>query len=91
ETGTVPVSHVPPQYIVMIQGRPFVKYAGLLQLAHEKGLQDLRATWTYNDAELSLAQAVAVFPFGRFEESGDATPDNCTKKGLQALLPENVR
>ena len=64
----------------MIQGRAFVKFAGLLQLAHEKGLQSLTASWTHNDAGLSLAHAVAVFPFGRFEECGDATPDNVTKK-----------
>ena len=25
-------------------------------------------------------RAVAVFPFGRFEASGDATPDNVTRK-----------
>src|SRR5437763_83457 len=25
---------VPPQFLVTIQGRPYVKYAGLLQLAH---------------------------------------------------------
>ena len=29
---------------------------------------------------LSLAQAVAVFPFGTYTECGDATPDNVTKK-----------
>ena len=64
----------------MIQGKPFVKFAGLLDLAHKRGLQALKVDWTYNDAELSLAHAVAVFPFGTFEESGDATPTNTTKK-----------
>lgn len=73
-------NHVPAQHVVQIQGKSFIKFAGLLQMAHEKGLQDLQADWTYNDAGLSLAHAVAVFPFGRFEESGDATPDNVTKK-----------
>src|SRR5207244_5368104 len=73
-------SGIAPRFIVTIQGRPFVRFAGLLQLAHAKGLQELRATWTYNDAQLSLAEAVAVFPFGTFTEGGDATPDNVTKK-----------
>jgi hypothetical protein len=60
--------------------KPFVKFAGLLELAHQRELQALKVDWTYNDAELSLAHAVAVFPFGTFEESGDATPANVNKK-----------
>jgi hypothetical protein len=68
------------RHIVMIQGKPFVRFAGLLNLAHQRGLQSLKVTWSYNDAELSLAHAVAAFPFGVFEESGDATKDNVNKK-----------
>jgi hypothetical protein len=75
-----PPSGIPAQYIVVIQGKNFVLFAGLLALAHQRGLTSLTADWTYNDAGLSLAKAVAVFPFGIFEESGDATPDNVTKK-----------
>src|SRR5439155_23661399 len=72
---------VPPQHVVMIQGRPFVKFAGLLQMAHERGLVSLTADWTYNDGELSLAHAVATFQDGRrFEEAGDATPANTNRK-----------
>src|SRR5262249_46180123 len=38
--------------------------------------------WTYNDAGLSLAEAVATFKDGgHYRESGDATPENATKKG----------
>ena len=70
---------IDPRHIVMIQGKPFVKFAGLLDLAHQRGVQALKVDWTYNDAELSLAHAVAIFPFGTFEESGDATPSNVTK------------
>ena len=65
----------------MIQGKPFVKFAGLLQMAHERGLVALTADWTYNDGELSLAHAVATFQDGRrFEECGDATPATVTTK-----------
>ena len=73
-------SGIAAKFIVLIQQKPYVKFAGLLQRAHERGLPELRAEWTYNDATLSLAHAAAVFPFGTFTESGDATPDNCTKK-----------
>ncbi len=80
ERGELPQG-VPPQHVVLIQGKPFVKFAGLLQMAHERGLVALTAEWTYNDAELSLAHAVAIFQDGRrFEESGDASPSNVTKK-----------
>ena len=71
---------IDPRHIVLIQGKPFVKFAGLLDFAHKRGLQALKVDWTYNDAELSLAHAVAVFPFGTFEESGDASPSNVNKK-----------
>ena len=72
---------IPQQHVIMIQGRPFIKFAGLLQMAHERGLVALTADWTYNDAELSLAHAVATFQDGRrFEESGDATPANTNRK-----------
>ena len=75
------VPGIPPQHVVMIQGKPFVKFAGLLQMAHERGLVALTAAWTFNDAELSLAHAVATFQDGRrFEESGDATPANTNRK-----------
>ena len=42
---------------------------------------ELQEHWTYNDTDLSLAHAVAIFEDGRrFEGSGDATPSNVTKK-----------
>ena len=50
-------------------------------MAPEHGLQSLTADWTDNDAERSLAPAVATFQDGRrFEESGDATPANTHRK-----------
>jgi hypothetical protein len=72
---------VPAHYLVLIQGKPFIKFAGLLQMAHEQHLVELSETWLYNDTELSLAHAVAIFEDGRrFEGSGDAPPQNVTKK-----------
>jgi hypothetical protein len=81
ETVSDPPTGIAPQHIVMIQNKPFVKFAGLLQLAHDRGLVSLTVDWTANDADLSLAHAVALFADGRrFEESGDASPSNVTKK-----------
>jgi hypothetical protein len=69
-----------PRHIVRIQGQAFVKFAGLLALAHQRGLQTLKVTWTHNSEELSLAHAIAVFPHGVFEECADSTPGNVGKK-----------
>ncbi len=72
---------IPQQHVVMIQGNRFVRYCGLLQMAQQRGLIALHAEWTYNDADLSLAKAVATFADGRtFTESGDASPANTNGK-----------
>ncbi len=34
---------VPQQHVVFIQGKAFVRFVGLLQMAHERGLQELKA------------------------------------------------
>lgn len=76
-----PQMGIDPRYVVHIQGKPFVRYAGLLELAQERGLQELTAQWTYNSEDLSLAEAVATFRDGRhYHECGDATPTNVTKQ-----------
>src|SRR5262249_15994017 len=68
---------IPPQYIQLIHGKPFVRYAGLLAMAHERGLQKLEATFVSVTDALAVAQATATFQDGRrFVESGDATPEN---------------
>jgi hypothetical protein len=74
---------VPAHFIQSLQGKPFIKFVGLLQMAHDEGLQSLTGAWTYNDAELSLAHAVATFADGRvFAGSGDSTPQNAKNIGL---------
>lgn len=68
---------IPPQYIQCINGKPFVRYAGLLALAHHQGLQRLEATFISVTEALAVAQATATFTDGRcFTESSDATPEN---------------
>ena len=74
------VHGIPREHIVTIQGKPFVKVAGLLALAHQRGLQSLRTTFTYNDAELALAESTAVFPFGTYTDVGDACEKNVNPK-----------
>ena len=71
---------IPREFTVNIKGKTHVLYTGLVIAARHDGLVSLSADWTYNDAELSLAHAVATFADGRrYEESGDASPSNVTK------------
>jgi hypothetical protein len=68
---------LPAQYLQLIDGKPFVKYAGLLTLAHAQGLQHLDAWFTGVSDTLAVAHATATFRDGRrFSESGEATPEN---------------
>jgi hypothetical protein len=68
---------LPAQYLQLIDGKPFVKYAGLLTMAHAQGLQQLEAWFTGVSDTLAVAQATATFRDGRrFSESGEATPEN---------------
>jgi hypothetical protein len=68
-------------HIVFLHGKPFVQYAGLLALAHERGLVSLKASFISVTAELALAEAEAVFADGKtFGECADATPQNVGPK-----------
>jgi hypothetical protein len=72
---------VPPEFVVWISGHPFIRFAGLLKMAHEQHLVGLSEVWTFNDESVSLAHSVAVFADGRrFEGSGDSAPSNVGKK-----------
>jgi hypothetical protein len=78
ETAVLPPeTALPAQYLQLIDGKPFVKYAGLLTMAHAQGLQQLEAWFTEVSDMLAVAQATATFRDGRrFSESGEATPEN---------------
>lgn len=68
---------IDPRFIVALHGKPYVQYAGLLALAHERGLVSLKARLVSVTPDLALAEAEAVFRDGReFSEAADATPGN---------------
>jgi hypothetical protein len=74
---------VPAQYITYLHGKPFVRYAGLLALAHERGLVSLKAHLISVTAELALAEADATFADGKtYSECADSTPQN---------VPQHIR
>jgi hypothetical protein len=64
-------------YVVHLHGKPFVRYVGLLALAHERGLVQLTTRIEFHSDALVLASATATFQDGRvFMEWADATPEN---------------
>jgi hypothetical protein len=66
-----------PEWLVSVQGRPFVRFEGLLQLAHEQGLVSLETTVVQCSFDLAVCQATAVFRDGRrFTDIGDACEAN---------------
>jgi hypothetical protein len=68
-------------HIVHLHGKPFVQYAGLLALAHERGLVSLKAHFISVTPELALAEAEAAFADGKtYGECADATPANVGPK-----------
>jgi len=70
---------IPAEHCVLVHGVVYVRYIGLLALAHERGLVSLKATFLSVTPELALATAEATFADGRtFTEAGDATPQNVT-------------
>jgi hypothetical protein len=65
------------KWLTTIHGKAFIRYEGLLALAHEQGLLELGATFVSVTGDLALAWAWARFNDGRtFWEAGDATPGN---------------
>ena len=65
------------QWYITIQGQPFIKFQGLLDLAHARGLQALETTVVQCSPTLAVCQATAVFQDGRrFTDIGDATPES---------------
>ncbi len=70
-------SGIDPRFLTYLHGKPFVRYTGLLALAHEHGLVSLKARFTSVTPELALAEAEATFADGKtFGECADSTPTN---------------
>ena len=79
------------KYITTIDGKEFVLYAGLLELAHRKGISKLEVTLlkvpsTENGME-AICRAVAVGENGEFfADIGDANPNNTDSEVSVHLL-----
>src|SRR6266571_655030 len=76
--------NIPAQFLIEIHGKVFVQYAGLLAMAHERGLVNLSAHFISVNNDLALAEATAEFSDGKvFKECADSTPSNVNPKVKQ--------
>ena len=80
-----------PRFIVQIENQDFVKYAGLLDLAHQKKLTNLEVEIlqypTQENEMTAICKAHAKTAFGEsFIDVGDANPSNCNYKVAKHLI-----
>lgn len=83
------------EFLIQRNGKIFVLYAGLLDLAHERGLRDLRVELVQSPSAsnsfVAIAKAIATVKqgdtFAIFEEIGDASAANTSK----AIAPHIIR
>ena len=79
------------RFVKTIDGRDFVLYSGLLDLAHQKGLLKIEVDAlqfpTKENGNFAICKAIATSKFGEvFVDVGDANPTNCNAKVAKHLL-----
>jgi hypothetical protein len=81
---------VKKEFIVEREGRSFVLYAGLLDLAHERGLRGITTTLVQVPSELNgmtaIVHATVEVEAGTFTGLGDASPGNVTRMMAPHLI-----
>ena len=78
------------EFIVERQGRSFVLYAGLLDVAHSQGLRAIRTrliqTPSEENGQCAIAHAEVETERGTFSGIGDASPSNVSRAMLTATI-----
>jgi hypothetical protein len=79
------------RFIKTIEGRDFVLYSGLLDLAHQKGLLKIEVDPlqypTKENGNFAICKATVTSKFGEiYVDCGDANPTNCNQKVAKHLL-----
>jgi hypothetical protein len=79
------------RWITTIEGREFVKYPGLLDLGHQKGISQIEVEVvqlpTAENGQFAVCKATVISKTGdSFTDIGDANPQNCNSKVSRALL-----
>jgi len=79
------------RWIITIEGNQFVKYAGLLDLGHQKGISQIEVEPlqlpTKDNGNFAICRATVISKSGEsFTDIGDANPGNCSSKVSKHLL-----
>ena len=79
------------RWIIEIEGNQFVKYAGLLDLGHQKGISQIEVEPlqlpTKENGNFAICRATVISKSGEsFTDIGDANPGNCSSKVSKHLL-----
>ncbi|MRR30868.1 hypothetical protein EG834_11220, partial [bacterium] len=79
------------RWITTIEGREFVKYPGLLDLGHQKGISQIEVEVvqlpTADNGHFAVCKATVVSKVGEsFVDIGDANPSNCSNKVSKHIL-----
>jgi hypothetical protein len=79
------------RFIMRIEGREFVKYPGLLDLAHQKGISRIEVEALQfpvkENGSVAICKAVVVSKEGdSFSDIGDASPENVNSRIVKHLL-----
>ena len=73
------------RWIISIEGNQFVKYAGLLDLGHQKGISQIEVEPlqlpTKENGNFAICRATVISKYGEsFTDIGDANPGKCSSK-----------
>ena len=79
------------RWIMQIEGKEFVKYPGLLDLGHQKGISsievDIVQMPSADNGNFAVCRATVMSKMGEtFIDIGDANPNNCSSKVVRHLL-----
>jgi hypothetical protein len=79
------------RFIMSLEGKDFVKYPGLLDLGHQKGLSSIEVeilqTPNKDNGSFAICKATVIAKNGdTFTDIGDASPQNCNSKVVKHLL-----
>ncbi len=82
---------VDPRFIEVIEGREFIKFGGLLHLAHEKGIAgistDIIQLPNQENGQTAIIKATVETPEGNiFSGIGDCSPANCHPRVSKHLI-----
>jgi len=79
------------RFIISLQGKSYVNYEGLLDLAHQKNLTSVEVELVQIPREennmTAICRAIAIADGERFQDIGDASPDSVNS----TLVPHLIR